>query len=73
MAARPPLAVLVAHLRRWVSDPMAQPKAFYRRHLDAVAAMSDADIAECVRWAKTTRGAEMALVHHIRQSLLEAA
>jgi len=69
MATRPPLAVLVAHLRRWVT---MHPKAFYRRHLDAVATMSDADIAECVRWAKTTRGAEMALVHHIYQSLLEA-
>jgi len=62
------LSDLVAHLRRWVSDPMVQPKAFYARYLDVATRMTDAQIADIVRFAKTTKGAQMALVRHIQES-----
>jgi len=60
------LTDLVAHLRRWLSDPIAQPKAYYARYLDQATRLTDTEIADIIRFAKTTRGAQMALVHHIR-------
>lgn len=72
MATKPRLSIptLVAHLRAWVTNPSMQPAGFYRRHLDFVTAMSDEAIAEAVRWARSTRGAEMALVHYVRETIL---
>ena len=60
------IATLVAHLRRWLADPMVQPKAYYARYLDQATRLTDTEIADIIRFAKTTRGAQMALVHHIR-------
>lgn len=61
-----PIPRLVAHLRAWLHEPRAIPPGFYHRHLDAAVAMSDEQLADVVRHVGTTRGAEMALVHHIR-------
>lgn len=58
-----PIQSLVAHIRAWVAGP--KPNSFYRRYLDRVRAMSDEQIADVVRFAKTTRGAEMAICRAI--------
>lgn len=57
------LPLLVAHIRGWLK---AGPKAFYGRFLDQAQALSDADLTEMLRFARTKRGAEMAVVHHIQ-------
>lgn len=58
-----PIAALVAHVRRWIAT---DANGVYRRFLEVVPTMSDEAIADVVRFAKTTRGAEMALVHALK-------
>lgn len=55
------IADLVAHVRTWVKTTRV-----YSRFLEGVPSMSDEAIADVVRFAKTTRGAEMALVHALK-------
>ncbi len=57
------IADLVAHVRRWA---MRDANRVYARFLEGVPSMSDEAIADVVRFAKTTRGAEMALVHALK-------
>lgn len=59
-----PLSDLVAHVRRWVSSPT--PNRFYGRFLERVHTMPDDAIADAVRFAKTPRGAEMAIVRAVK-------
>lgn len=58
-----PIADLVAHVRRWA---MRDANRVYARFLEGVPSMSDEAIADVVRFAKTKRGAEMALVHALK-------
>lgn len=61
-----PLYDLVAHVRSWIANPTKCPAVYYRRHLDAVHQMSDQDVADAIRFARTPRGAEMALINHLK-------
>jgi hypothetical protein len=58
-----PIADLVAHVRRWIAT---DAKGVYRRFLEVVPTMPDEAIADIVRFARTPRGAEMALVHALK-------
>lgn len=57
----PTIPELVAHIRKW----MPTATKHYGRFLDHAARLSDEQIADIVRFAKSRRGAEMALVHAI--------
>lgn len=57
------IADLVAHVRSWA---MRDANRVYARFLEGVPAMPDEAIADVVRFAKTKRGAEMALVHALK-------
>ena len=59
-----PIATLVAHIRVWANLRGRNP---FSRFLDVVAGWSDDQIADIVRFAKTTRGAEMAVAHVAKQ------
>lgn len=58
------IADLVAHVRVWTTTDT--PKRYYGRYLDLVRGWSDDQIAEVVRFVKTTRGAEMAVAHVVK-------
>ena len=59
-----PIPDLVAHVRTWAR--LGANRA-YARFLERVATMSDAQLADIVRFAKTTRGAEMLVARHTQQ------
>lgn len=54
---------LVADVRAWLGRG---PKSFYKHHLEAAQIMTDSEIADVVRFAKSPTGARMALTHHFR-------
>jgi hypothetical protein len=58
------IADLVTHLRSWLRSP--KPNGFYARFLDHALLLTDEQIADIVRFARTTRGAEMALIRSVR-------